>query len=241
MFKGNSLLSLETCIGVVVPPPPRVYSLPAEFTPLPFASARKMPLLVGRVSLPPLTSLIKIPNHFILPNNESKLVPLLFLPGFPAARRFLHGRDILRRTAHPRRPTSPTFLSQREPVKKRRRMRCFHSPRSSAPRFKGKPKEPNSSGFACAAAGFRRVGRGIPADQLQKSGCCLQKVQSAWWETAGLTAVRLSSRPAGHHKEEDDEKAPSLKKKNVAPNARAWSLSTYPPCDRELVWSSHCC
>lgn len=40
--------------------------------------------------------------------------------------------------------------------------------------------------------------------------------------------MRLSSRPAGHHEEENDEKALSLEKENVAPNARAWSLSTHP-------------
>lgn len=40
--------------------------------------------------------------------------------------------------------------------------------------------------------------------------------------------MRLSSRRAGHHKAENDEKAPSLKKENVPPNTRAWSLSTHP-------------
>lgn len=40
--------------------------------------------------------------------------------------------------------------------------------------------------------------------------------------------MRLSSRPAGRHKEGNDEKAPSLKKENVAPDTRAWSLSTHP-------------
>lgn len=101
-------------------------------------------------------------------------------PWFPAAHRFLYADDIVRRTAHPRRPPSPTFHPQREPVENR-----LHNTAARSAAFilcahqRGVLRDKNRKQTAAVLHVLQRVFsasvRGIPAGRWNRQGVASKK------------------------------------------------------------------